>query len=386
VFLNHGSFGACPRAVLDAQSELRRELERDPVRFFDRVLRSALPDARDQLARFVGAEPDDVAFVNNATTAINAVVRSIELASGDEILTTDHEYNATRNVLDVCAARVGGRVVTAELPFPVDNELEVIDAILAGVTGRTRLVVVDHVTSQTALVLPVAPIARELCRRGIDLLVDGAHAPGQLDLHVAQVGATYYVGNCHKWLCAPKGVGFLWVHPDRRERVRPAVISHGANAPVAARERFRAEFEWTGTDDPTAALCVPVAIRIVEEMVTGGWPALRRRNHQLAVAARRSLCDALGVEPPCPDAMIGSMAAVPLPPSLEPRPPHGAVHPLQARLYDDYRIQVPVFPWPRWPAQLVRVSAHVHNRLDEYERLASALVALLGDATRPPAT
>ncbi len=375
MFLNHGSFGACPRAVLDAQSSLRGELERDPVRFFDGLYRPAIARARAELAGFLGAEADDIAFVTNVTTGINAVMRSLDLAAGDEVLTTTHEYNATRNALDYAAGRAGARVIAAELPFPLRAAGEAIDAILARVTSATKLAVIDHITSQSALVLPIAEIAAALSARGVPLLVDGAHAAGQIDLDVPAIGARYYAGNCHKWLCAPKGAGFLWVDREFRDAVRPTVISHGANAPVAVAERFRLEFEWTGTHDPTAALCVPVAIAVVGEMVDGGWPAVRRRNRALALSARALLCEAAGTELPCPDEMIGTMAAVPLPDSRLPAPAFGQPHPLQAVLYERHRVQVPVFPWRSWPGQMLRISAHLHNRPEEYEVLARALRA-----------
>jgi isopenicillin-N epimerase len=313
VFLNHGSFGACPTEVLRYQSALRGEMEAEPVRFLSREIDDRLAAARVVLAGFVGAHPDDLAFVVNATSGVNAVLRSRVFAAGDELLVTDHAYNACRNTLNFVAERAGARVVVVTMPFPVGSPGEVVDAVLARVTARTRLALLDHVTSPTGLILPIARLSAALRGRGVDVLVDGAHAPGMLPLDLAALGATYYTGNCHKWLCAPKGSAFLWTRRDRQLDVRPLTISHGANAVWPGRSRYRLEFDWTGTSDPTAWLAVPRAIEYLGGLLPGGWPALMARNHALALDARRLLCEALDTPPPCPDDMIGSLASLRLP-------------------------------------------------------------------------
>ncbi len=378
-FLNHGSFGAAPSPVLEAQDRLRERLEAEPVRFFTRELETLLDDARAALAAFIGAPAEDLAFVPNATTGANAVLRSLPFASGDEILVTDHAYGACRNAADFVAGRAGARVVVARVPFPIRSADEVVDAVLGQVTPRTRLALLDHVTSPTALVMPIERLVAALADRGVDTLVDGAHAPGMVALDLGAVGAAYYTGNCHKWLCAPKGAGFLHVRRDRQAVVRPTVISHGATSPRADRSRFLLEFDWTGTHDPTAYLCVPEAIRVLGAAVPGGWPALRVRNQRLALEARGVLTRALGVPPPAPDTMIGSMVALPLPgadqPSAALPPPFD---PLQDALLERFATEVPVFPWPAPPRRLVRVSCQIYNGIEQYERLAGALVELLG--------
>jgi isopenicillin-N epimerase len=254
----------------------------------------------------------------------------------------------------------------------------VVDAVLARVSTRTRLALLDHVTSPTGLVFPIARLVAALAARGVDTLVDGAHAGGMVPLDLAALGAAYYTGNCHKWMCAPKGAGFLWVRPDRQRDVRPTVISHGANARRTDVSRFRLEFDWVGTHDPSPYLCVPDALACIGGFVPGGWDEVRVRNRALALEARTILCDALGVPPPCPENMIGSLASVPLPdgPAVPPASAF-ATDPLQDALRTRFGIEVPVAPWPASPKRLVRISAHLYNARDEFERLAAALRTLL---------
>ena len=374
-FLNHGSFGACPRPVLERQQRLREELEREPVRFLSRELERRLDEARAALGRFVGADPDDLAFVPNATTGVNTVVQSLSLGPGDEVLTTDHAYNACRTASARAAARAGARLTVAAVPFPLSGPAEVERAVLSAVTERTRLVVLDHVTSPTGIVFPLERLVPALAARGVDTLVDGAHAPGMLELDLTRLGAAYYTGNCHKWLCAPKGAAFLHVRRDRQAAIRPIVTSHGANSPRTDRSRFRLEFDWTGTQDPTAWLAVPEAIAVMGGATPGGWPALMARNRGLALEARDLLCDALGVATPCPDAMLGALAAVPLPDA--PRPAEPARDPLHDALFERFAIEVPVLTWPAPPRRLLRVSCQIYNERAHYERLAAALKTLI---------
>jgi isopenicillin-N epimerase len=375
VFLNHGSFGSCPRPVLEYQQRLRDRLERQPVQFLVRDLEPMLDEARAALARFVGAGPDDLVFVPNATSGVNTVLRSLAFEPGDELLVTDHEYNACRNALNFAAERAGARVVVAPIPFPLQSVSQITEAILGRVTSRTRLALLDHVTSPTAMILPVADLVRELSRRGIDTLVDGAHAPGMVPLNLSDMGAAYYTGNCHKWLCGPKGAGFLQVRADRQKEIRPLAISHGANSQRTDRSRFLLEFSWTGTGDPSACLSVPESLREIGSLLPGGWPAVMSRNHELALAARNVLSRALEIEPPCPEECVGSMAALPLPDACPDEAPvdHFGRDRLQARLHTEHGVEVPVFWWPAQPKRLLRVSAQLYNSLPQYEKLAVAL-------------
>ena len=381
-FLNHGSFGACPLAILELQQELRRRMEREPVRFFTREMPRMLDASRGALAELVGADPSDLVLVRNATSGVNSVLRSLRFEPGDELLLTDHEYNACRCAAELVAAQTGARVVTAQVPVPVEASEQIVEAILAHATGRTRLALVDHVTSPTAVIFPIGRIVAELDARGVDTLVDGAHGPGMLPLDLRSLGAAYYTGNCHKWLCAPKGAGFLHVRRDRQEGLHPAVVSHGYNLARPGRSRLHDEFDWTGTDDPTPWLCVGHAIRFLEDLVEGDLPALMAQNHQLAVHARRVLCAELDGSPLCPEAMLGAMAAVRLPDETGPVEMDTGTsptpsHPLQSELLARFAIEVPVYHWPAPPRRLVRISAQAYNGPAQYERLAVALRALL---------
>ncbi len=374
-FLNHGSFGSCPQPVLKFQRALQARLERQPVRFLVDEFEALWDEARRTLAKFVGAAPADLVFVTNATAGVNTVLRSLVFRRGDELLVTNHEYNACRCALDFVAARVGARVVVADIPFPLTSPQQAVAAVLECVTRRTRLVLLDHVTSPTGLVLPIEPIIRELNARGIESLVDGAHAPGMIPLNLKKLGATYYTGNCHKWLCTPKTAALLYVRRDRQAKLHPLVISHGRNSARQDRSRFLLEFGWLGTGDFSAWLSVPETLRAVGALLPGGWPAVMQRNHALALAARDLLCDALQVAPPCPDEMIGSLAAVPLPDmsAADVKKVSNGQTPLRTRLLREHGIEVPIVPWPAPPQQLVRVSAQLYNSLPQYQQLAVAL-------------
>jgi len=378
-FLNHGSFGACAHVVLERQTALRKEMERQPVDFFVRRLPPLMDDARNALAALIGAVPADLAFVPNATTGVNAVLRSLEFRPGDEILVTAHDYNACRNVVRYLAKRTGIKAVEVNIPLPIASPRQVVDAVLERVTPRTRIAMLDHVTSPTAVIFPIEELVRELDRRGVDVLVDGAHAPGMIPLDLDRIGAAYYTGNCHKWLCAPKGAGFLHVRRDRRQGIQPTTISHGWNQSRQGYSPLQDAFDWPGTTDPTAWLCVGESIRFVSTLMEGGLPALMQRNHELAVLGQNILCRRHGITAIAPEAMLGSMAAVRLPDDepeqTQPETQSPAVGGdwLHDRLRERHHIEVPTFYWPAAPQRLLRISAQAYNHPPQYERLAQAL-------------
>ena len=375
VFLNHGSFGATPLAVQRVADGFRAQMEREPIRFVVEELEPLLDAARREVAAFVGCDADDMAFVLNATMGVNTVVRSLQWREGDELLTSTHEYNACNNALEYVAKRHGATVVRAEPPFPVRSEDEVVQSVLSRVTDRTRLVLLSHITSPTALVLPVERIVRELNARGVDTLVDGAHAPGMVPLDIERIGAAYYTGNLHKWVCGPKGSAFLHVRKDRQGLISPLIVSHGANSPRTDRSRFRLEMDYIGTIDYSAWLGAAETIRYMGSIVPGGWDEVRRRNREMALTARDLLCRELGAEPAAPDSMTGSLAAVRLPDRTEEESRQVSKYhdPLQDRLIAGYGIQVPIIPFPAPPVRWVRVAAQLYNTMEQYEYLARAL-------------
>ncbi len=376
-FLNHGSFGACPIPVLARQHEWRELLERQPVRFFQRRLEEQLDVVRAELAEFIGAQPEDLALIPNATTGVNTVLASLRAEPGDEWLVSDQEYNASANALRYWAQRAGASVRVVPLPFPVKASEDIVTALCDAVGEHTRLCLIDHVTSQTGMVLPVERIVPALKQRGAECLIDGAHALGMLPLELDALGAAYYTSNAHKWLCAPKGAAFLHVRRDRQAQLRPLEISHGANSPRTDRSRFQLEFGWKGTDDPTAWLVIPHAIRFLRGLFAGGFAQLRAHNRDLVLTARRELCRVLEIDAPCPEEMIGSLAAVPIwSRGKAERPTEPLfIDPLQEELYRR-RIEVPVQSWPAAPSRVLRVSGQAYNAPLQYSFLARELQQL----------
>lgn len=375
LYLNHGSFGACPLEILEEQARLRLELERQPVRFLDRELAPRLLAAREALAAFVGASAEELVFVPNATNGVNVALAAQTPAEGALWLVSDQEYNACKNAITFHARRCGATLKVVPLPFPTQGVEELDAAFLAALSPRPSLVLIDHITSPTALVLPIEGWVKAAKAVGATVIVDGAHALGMVPLDMARLGADFYTANAHKWLCAPKGSAFLYIAPKWREGLHPLVISHGFNAPKAF--AFRAEFDWQGTYDPTPYLCLPRCIEFLGGLVEGGWPALMARNHELAVAARRLLLAELGIPAPCPESLLGSMAALPLPD--DPTAPLDnpiAPDPIQVALRERFRIEIPVMRWPAAPKRFLRLSSQLYNVIDDYERLARALKAL----------
>lgn len=363
--LNHGSFGACPRAVLAAQDAIRARLEAAPMRFMVCEWQDALDAARARVAAFVGADPADLVMIPNATTGVSAILASLPWAPGDHLVVTDHGYRACRNAALRLGETRGVELVTVEIPVPTTPD-EVVRRVVAAVDDRTRLVMVDHITSPTALVQDVGAICAALAGR-VDVLVDGAHAPGQFPVDVRATGAAYYVANCHKWMCAPKGAALLWARRDRRDALRPLVTSHGETPGVGPANRFHARFDWSGTHDPSAVLAVPAAIDTVAALA-GSWGAVHARLGALAAAARDLLIDAFAAAPIAPPDMTGTMAAIPI--AL----PAGAPPLAFERDLLQAGIEVPIVDLPGHGA-FVRVSAHLYNALPDYERLAAELLA-----------
>ncbi|WP_299429505.1 aminotransferase class V-fold PLP-dependent enzyme [uncultured Meiothermus sp.] len=371
-YLNHGTVGATPKRVLAVQQALREEMEQQPARFLLREL-SALSGrsdltmprlrlAAEAVARFVGAAGQDLVFVDNATTGVNAVLRSLDLQPGDEILITSLAYGAVVNAAAFTAQARGARLMTLQLPFPVSDSSEYVTALAQALTPRTRLAILDHITSETALILPLAEMAASCRAAGVLVLADGAHAPGAMNLHIPLLGVDWYTGNLHKWALAPKGCGILWAAPERQKDLHPPVISWGLG------QGFTQEFDWVGTRDPTPYLSAPAALALMEEW---GVDAMHQYNHALAWEAAQILTQRWNTEPAAPEQMVGCMITVPLPRTLGQSRDEAAR--LQYALLYDYGLEAPILSMGErlW----VRVSAQVYNDLEDIERFARAIAS-----------
>ncbi len=367
VFLNHGSFGACPKPVFDVYQRWQRELERQPVRFFQRRIVELMAEARAALASYLNCGADEVVYFPNPTTAVNMVARSLELRPGDEILSTDHEYGALDRTWRFLCQKAGASYIRRPIPLPVSAPQDVVEAVWSGVTERTRAVFISHLTSPTALIFPVAEICRQARAAGLLTLVDGAHAPGQLALDLTEVGADLYTGACHKWLCAPKGSAFLYARREIQSTLEPLIVSWGWEAENPSDSTFIDHHEWQGTRDMAAFLAVPDAIRFQRDH---DWDAVRSRCHALARESRRRVHALTGLAPICPDTAgwYAQMYSATLP-ELD-------VKEAQRFLRDVHQVEVPVFRWDDTP--MLRVSVQAYNREQDLDTLLAGLADLLG--------
>ncbi|MDX2131779.1 MAG: aminotransferase class V-fold PLP-dependent enzyme [Planctomycetota bacterium] len=374
-FLNHGSYGALLEPVARAQAAYRERMERDPVRFFKVDLEGLLDGVRESLGAFLNCRPTDLALLPNATVALCTILHAADLRAGDEVVITDHEYQSLLNELDRLREERGVRVVQAAIPFPGTTPRAVVEAVCGAITPRTRLVFVSHVTSGSALVLPVKAIVDECNRRGVDVVVDGAHAPGQVPVDVRGLAPTYYVGSGHKWLSAPKGSAFVYVRPDRQARFRPLALSSRAHKVRPDRSRFLRDFDYFGTTDYSALLSIPQALESMGRLLPGGWPALMHANRTRLLQARTRLCAALGIDEPAPASMVGCMASLPLPePAADAAGrPTRYDDPLQDALFERHRMVAPVWRVGPKDYRIVRISSQVYVDDADFDRFAGAL-------------
>ncbi len=360
IFFNHGSFGACPRPVFERYQAWQLKLERQPIEFLLRNRASLMAEARARIAAYLNTSAEDIVFVTNATSGLNIALRSLRLQPGDEILTTNHEYGAVNRLLEFVAAKTDARIVPHQVRLPYESNESFVDAFFADASARTKVIVISHITSPSSLIFPVEGICRRARELGIMTIIDGAHAPGQLVLDLAAIGADMYSGNFHKWLCAPKGAGFLQVRPEHHAMIEPLVISHG----WCEGNGFVERNEWGGTRDIAPFLTVPAAIDYLRD---NNWNKVRADCHRLAAQAQTQLCDRYGLQPFSRN-QFAQMVTIPLPDCDAAK--------VKTELYDTYRIEVPVGSFGGQCG--IRLSVQAYNTTDDIAQLIAALEALIG--------
>lgn len=378
VYLNHGSFGACPQAVLDAQSAHRLEAERELVQFYVHDSWGKINRSRNALAELTKCQPKDIVFVHNATTGVATVLKNLDLKAGDELLVTDCEYKACLNNFQKAASRNGATIKSVTIPWPIESEDPVIDAIMAGVTKNTKIALLSLITSSTGIRLPIEKLIPRLKEHGVETLLDAAHGPGCVPLDIEGWGAAYTTGNAHKWLCAPKGAAFLHVRSDLQAGFEPLVISNDAMELDAAGEKtgrsaFNHAFDYAGTDDVSMYLTIADSIGWLENAHPDGIDGLMERNRAMCLAGRDLICEAIGVNPPVPESMLGPLSTIDLPKTSM------TAREIKQKLMDDYRIQVPVWGTPSGSVA-VRISVQVYNSIEQFAYLASALKEILSES------
>lgn len=375
VFLNHGSFGVCPLAVQRYREKLLRHIEEDPMEFLLELHQPLLRDLTSALEGFTRAQPGSIVVVENATTGINTVLRNLPAVPGDLVMVTDQEYFSSQNALTVLAGEKGLGTVKVDIPWPVTED-SMLEAFEQAVRPGVRYAVVDHIISASGIVLPLKKLITLLWSHGIETIVDGAHGPGQVSLDLRELGCLAYTGNCHKWLCSPRSAALLYVRPDFQKNFRPLVVSHLPGEFDTDLSDYSLYFSWNGTPDPTPALSVPAALDFMGSVLPGGIEQVMCENRKLVLEARRHICSVLGVEPPCPESMVSSMAAVPLPGAAftAGRNPY-RIDPLQKYLRDEWSAVVPVTTIRNGTVRLLRLSAKLYNSMEQYEYLARALKA-----------
>jgi len=375
-FLNHGSFGACPTPILEKQSEYRKQLESEPLRFMMRECDALLAKSKNKLSAFVNCNPGDLVFINNATSGVNTVLKSLNFKSGSEILITNHIYPACKNTIKKIAKEKNLTIKEIKIPLPVFNSSNITDKIINGVNSKTAIVLIDHISSIPGIRFPVEGIVNELNSRNIDVLVDGAHAPGMVPLNLNKLNAPYYTGNCHKWICSPKGSAFLFVREDKQKLIKPLVTSRLYGEVKTTLSEMQYNFSWQGTFDPTPYICIADAIDFMGSLFPGGWKELMKHNHELALSAGKKICNEFEIEFPYLDDLIAGLMGIPFFKDKKLSKRKLSLHdysPLQDDLFYNYNIEVVVNYWEKAPQRILRISPQVYNDISQYEYLIYAL-------------
>jgi isopenicillin-N epimerase len=374
VFLNHGSFGATPRKIFEKQSKYRELMEREPVDFFVNKMPELLNESKEKLAKFVATDNNDIVFVQNTTTGVNQILTSIQYKTGDAWLTTSHAYGACKNAITHFASKNGIELKIADIPFPVNNDDEILQSIAEELNSNIKLALIDHITSATGMIFPIKKIIDLLHAHDVLVIVDGAHAPGMVPLNIKELDADFYVGNCHKWMCAPKGSAFIYVKKEFQESIKPMVISHFNDIDIGGNSHWSNQFMWDGTHDFSQYICVGDTIDFMNSLHPEGWNGIMQHNHKLAWEGANLIAERLNIELPLEEKFVGSMVNIPMPEGEEGFPKFNETPPLKKVLFEKCKIEVPIFFFPAAPKQWLRISAQLYNSMEQYEYLAECLL------------
>lgn len=376
IFLNHGSFGATPIEILGRQNEYRELMEKEPVDFFVNKMPELLSESKRKLADFVGVDTNDLVFVQNTTTGVNQILNSFPFEKGKEWLTSSHAYGACKNAIRHFAGKNEINLKIANIPFPVNDDDEILESIAKEINSKTRLALIDHITSATGMIFPIRKIIDLLHEHGIIVIVDGAHAPGMIPMDIRALHADFYVGNCHKWICAPKGSAFMYAKNEFKEWIKPLVISHFNDIDINGDTHWSNQFMWDGTHDFSQYICVGDTIDYMATLHPEGWNGIMNHNHKLVWEGAMLIAEKLKIALPLEEKYIGSMVNIPMPDGEEGFPKFNETPPLKRILFEKYKIEVPVFFFPVAPTQWLRISAQLYNTFEQYEYLADCLYSI----------
>jgi len=363
-FLNHGSFGACAKPVYENLLKWQKKMEQEPVKFFEEILFDALKTSREALGDYINCSADDLVYFPNPTTAVNAVARSLKLGRGDEVLSTGHIYGALDRSWKYICNEKKAQFVKVNIPFPIHSKDEFLDCFLNSISNNTKVIFLSHITSMTAMKFPVEEVIKFAKEKNILTIIDGAHVPGHISLDIAKLDADIYTGACHKWMCTPKGISFLYVRKELQENIHPLIVSWGWESESPRSSRFLDWHEWQGTRDMSAFLTIPAAVKFLEEH---NWSELAKQCREQVVHTRNQFLDFLDITPPCPDSWLGQMASIPL--------PIDDADTFKKKLLKTYQIQVPVFNWEG--SAYLRYSIQAYNTESDLDKLLSAIQELL---------
>ncbi len=373
VYLNHGSFGATPTKVLEAQHQLQLENEAEAIEFYIDKLPDLLHTSKAALANFIGTSTNNIVFVQNTTTGVNTILNSLTPNEGEDWLTTNHAYGACVHAYKHFANKHNCRVITAHIDYPITSEDAILESIEKSITPKTTIALIDYITSASAIILPIKKIITLLHSKGIKVIIDAAHAPGMIDFNLDELQPDFFVANCHKWICSPKGSAFMYVAPQHQQLIHPLVISHYNDTNIDGADHWSNQFMWDGTHDYSAYICVKNALEYMPTLIQGGWEGIKKHSHELVWAAANKIASTLQVQLPAPEHMVGSICNIPMPDGIAASRKFHSNVALKDALFHKCQIEVPVFMFPAAPTQWLRISAQLYNSMEQYDYLLDCL-------------